>query len=415
MPRAPLIGFEALPRGPRRCELLTTFEPRTAIVPSVIVSNGHPADGPSVAASQKINRRIQGWLRAGDRETCYLRRAGKKRGNAPRNCGASVEPPLGGCPRHRRLIAQAKSRGRPSACSILAAVLRFSPDYLTAKSPKRQTIASGWCFLPVDQYLPSPRPSGGSLVIIGPGTGCQGQWLFWEADGAAGWTSSRMAICSHRRRGGPTVLHHPRCGKVDLMAESACRWRSLRDGSRRLREPTRPGRNSKNTGAPLRLQNQIKLKASLSFADGPVRWHRAASARSKLRGARGRALSAWAGVGGCSLSPDFVWSSASRAHQGLVRHPRPVGRAGTEARSLSNLTSPEKRAAANAAVARKARTPPAAKPPNQANHISQPELADSCSSVHTSSKGGRRDEGRDQASGQISTPSSGNHSAHPRS
>jgi len=24
------------------------------------------------------------------------------------------------------------------------------------------------------------------MVIIGPGTGCQGQWLFWEGDGAVG-------------------------------------------------------------------------------------------------------------------------------------------------------------------------------------------------------------------------------------
>jgi hypothetical protein len=48
-------------------------------------------------------------------------------------------------------------------------VLRFSPDYLPAKFCNRQTMTSGWCSLRIDQYLPSPRPSGGSLVIIGPG------------------------------------------------------------------------------------------------------------------------------------------------------------------------------------------------------------------------------------------------------
>jgi hypothetical protein len=31
--------------------------------------------------------------------------------------------------------------------------------------------------LPFDQYLPSPRPSGWSLVIIGPGNQYQGQLL----------------------------------------------------------------------------------------------------------------------------------------------------------------------------------------------------------------------------------------------
>ena len=59
-----------------------------------------------------------------------------------------------------------------------AAFLKFPPDYIAVKSCNRQTASSGWCSLRLDQYLPSPRPSGGSLVIIGPGTGCQGQWLF---------------------------------------------------------------------------------------------------------------------------------------------------------------------------------------------------------------------------------------------
>src|SRR5258708_419025 len=37
------------------------------------------------------------------------------------------------------------------------------------KSGNGQTANSCLCFLPLDQYLPSPRPSGRSLVIIGPG------------------------------------------------------------------------------------------------------------------------------------------------------------------------------------------------------------------------------------------------------
>jgi hypothetical protein len=43
---------------------------------------------------------------------------------------------------------------------------------------------SGLCSLLLDQYLPSPRPSGGSLVIIGPGIGLPGPIAFlggWSA------------------------------------------------------------------------------------------------------------------------------------------------------------------------------------------------------------------------------------------
>jgi hypothetical protein len=53
------------------------------------------------------------------------------------------------------------------------------PDYLDITSRNEQTGTCRLWSLTLDQYLPSPRPSGGSLVIIGPGTGCQGQWLFW--------------------------------------------------------------------------------------------------------------------------------------------------------------------------------------------------------------------------------------------
>jgi hypothetical protein len=56
----------------------------------------------------------------------------------------------------------------------------LSPEYLVARSRSGQTPACRLWSLILDQYLPSPRPSGGSLVIIGPGTGCQGQWLFWD-------------------------------------------------------------------------------------------------------------------------------------------------------------------------------------------------------------------------------------------
>src|SRR5215471_12005138 len=101
MSRAPPIGFEALPGEPRRCELLTTFEPRTAYRTFGRRQQLPSRAGPVRDECQKINRRIRGWFRAG-----YLRSAGKRRGNAPRNCEASP----GGFPRHCRLIAQAKSR-----------------------------------------------------------------------------------------------------------------------------------------------------------------------------------------------------------------------------------------------------------------------------------------------------------------
>lgn len=70
----------------------------------------------------------------------------------------------------------------PTNGDVRTVITRFdspSPDYLVSRSWNGQTPAGGLWSLILDQYLPSPRPSGGSLVIIGPGTGCQGQWLFW--------------------------------------------------------------------------------------------------------------------------------------------------------------------------------------------------------------------------------------------
>jgi hypothetical protein len=57
-------------------------------------------------------------------------------------------------------------------------LLKLSPDDLAAASCNGQTVSSGSCSLLLDQYLPSPRPSGGSLVIIGPGIGLPGPIAF---------------------------------------------------------------------------------------------------------------------------------------------------------------------------------------------------------------------------------------------
>jgi|SRR5713101_250895 len=125
----------------------------------------------------------------------------------------------------------------------LAVVLQFSPDYLAAKFCNRQTATSGLCSLPLDQYLPSPRPSGGSLVIIGPGTGCQGQWLFWEADGAVG-----PDLVPHmrppQRRVAP-CCHHPALRRGRSCGRSACRDGQCLMRSLLFREPTHPGRYAK--------------------------------------------------------------------------------------------------------------------------------------------------------------------------
>jgi hypothetical protein len=87
-----------------------------------------------------------------------------------------------------------------------ARVTTFSPDYLAARFCIRQTAASGSCSLPLDQYLPSPRPSGGSLVIIGPGTGYQGQWLLWGP--RCGGAGSRAPMAAHASRPGGRAARH---------------------------------------------------------------------------------------------------------------------------------------------------------------------------------------------------------------
>src|SRR5712675_3227499 len=121
---------------------------------------------PAHTKSQQTNRRIPGWFRAAIESLLFC---GPAKG-AQRRAAQPVPRVLRDCP---------ASGGRKGG----ARVTIFSPDYLAAKSCIRQTVTSGSCSLPIDQYLPSPRPSGGSLVIIGPGTGCQGQWLFWGPDG----------------------------------------------------------------------------------------------------------------------------------------------------------------------------------------------------------------------------------------
>jgi hypothetical protein len=64
-----------------------------------------------------------------------------------------------------------------TGCRCLT-LLKFSPDDLAAAWCNGQTDTSDSCSLPIDQCLPSPRPSGGSLVIIGPGIGLPGPIAF---------------------------------------------------------------------------------------------------------------------------------------------------------------------------------------------------------------------------------------------
>jgi hypothetical protein len=139
----------------------------------------------------------------------------------------------------------------------------FSPDYLAAKFCIRQTATSGSCSLPIDQYLPSPRPSGGSLVIIGPGTGYQGQWLLWDPRwrGRVGSRAQMRRTCESPRRRAAPYRHHPRRGEVDLTAESLaddrhCGMNSLLFPNRRV-----PGRYRKfKTRRSCALRNQINAK-----------------------------------------------------------------------------------------------------------------------------------------------------------
>jgi hypothetical protein len=73
----------------------------------------------------------------------------------------------------RPLASPCVSRGVPKAIAV-----RFIPRLSGCKVAERTDFRILIWSLTLDQYLPSPRPSGGSLVIIGPGIGCQGQWLF---------------------------------------------------------------------------------------------------------------------------------------------------------------------------------------------------------------------------------------------
>jgi hypothetical protein len=54
-------------------------------------------------------------------------------------------------------------------------LLQFSTDSLAAKLCNGQMVASGLRFLLPHHCLPSPRPSGRSVVVFGPGMACQGR------------------------------------------------------------------------------------------------------------------------------------------------------------------------------------------------------------------------------------------------
>ena len=54
----------------------------------------------------------------------------------------------------------------------------FSPDHPAAKPRSQQTVTLDLCSLPFDQYLPSPRPSGGHWSSLALASACQGQWHF---------------------------------------------------------------------------------------------------------------------------------------------------------------------------------------------------------------------------------------------
>jgi hypothetical protein len=54
-------------------------------------------------------------------------------------------------------------------------------DYSGITSRIEQTTVSGSRFLLFDQYLPSPRPSGGHWSSLALASACRGQWLFLRA------------------------------------------------------------------------------------------------------------------------------------------------------------------------------------------------------------------------------------------
>ena len=84
------------------------------------------------------------------------------------------------------------------------------------------------------------------MVIIGPGTGYQGQWLLWEPDGAGGGARAQIRRTreSRQRRAAP-YCHHTRCGEINLTAEPLADDRRCGMNSLLVPEPTHPERYGK--------------------------------------------------------------------------------------------------------------------------------------------------------------------------
>jgi hypothetical protein len=155
----------------------------------------------------------------------------------------------------------------------MARVTTFSPDYPAARFCIRQTATSGSCSLPLDQYLPSPRPSGGSLVIIGPGT-LPGPMAFvgtrWVWSGRIAGADRRTCESPRRARGAP-CCRRSRSGEVDLTAEPLADDRDCGMNSMLLPEPTHPGRYGKFKARRSRaLRNPNQRKAALPFISPPA-------------------------------------------------------------------------------------------------------------------------------------------------
>jgi hypothetical protein len=157
--------------------------------------------------------KMSGWL-GNDRPACRYRRAHFARHDSPDRAVVVEGPPLGASappihrrpartlrrvgnsgptrrhsPRDARLGTPAGTAGsrcdsranrRPTTHMPPGAVpsrrqLEFPQAISPATSRNGQTTVSGSYFLAVGQNLPSPRPSGRPLVIVGPGICCQGQ------------------------------------------------------------------------------------------------------------------------------------------------------------------------------------------------------------------------------------------------
>jgi hypothetical protein len=149
----------------------------------------------------------------------------------------------------------------------------FSPDYLAAKFCIRQTATSGSCSLPIDQYLPSPRPSGGSLVIIGPGT-LPGPMAFvgtrWR--GRAGSPAQMAAHAGRPSAARRRTAITPAAARSILRAEPLDDDRRCGMNSLFFPEPThsRTARQIQNTSF-LRPARSNQRKAALSFINAPAR------------------------------------------------------------------------------------------------------------------------------------------------